>query len=379
MLIALPPSVAGRRDAHQPRIEPVLHVAFEDAVLDQHCLAGRRAFVVDAERATPVGKRSVVDHGDAGCCHPLSDPPAERTGALAVEIAFQTVADRFVQDDAGPAGGEQHRHLARRGIDAVEIDQRLPHRLVHRVPPRRAIIADVEQPVVEIAPAETVAALFAPPVRFGDDRYVKADQRADIGGGEAVGADDLHHAPAACQAGADLRDARVFCARHGVDGLQKRHLVFERHAVQRAGIGIEVAIAAPGRSGAAGGGGIEQLQRFARAPDCRLADFVGVGETGHLARHAAQTKAAVARIIGRFQPSVIPAECLAGHVLQIQFAIVAPREHVGGCALRGFGVDGAEQVGAGVAGGGRHGHGDHIGFTPVRVARSSGGPDRRLR
>src|SRR3546814_3373654 len=34
--------------------------------------------------------------------------------ALAVEIAFETMADRFVEQHAGPAGAEYHGHFARR-------------------------------------------------------------------------------------------------------------------------------------------------------------------------------------------------------------------------------------------------------------------------
>ena len=44
---ALAPAVAGRLHAHQPRVQPVLHVAEQNAVLDQHGALGRRALVVD--------------------------------------------------------------------------------------------------------------------------------------------------------------------------------------------------------------------------------------------------------------------------------------------------------------------------------------------
>ena len=47
------PAVAGRLHAHQPRVLPVLHVADKDAVLDQHGAVGRRALVVDRQRAAP--------------------------------------------------------------------------------------------------------------------------------------------------------------------------------------------------------------------------------------------------------------------------------------------------------------------------------------
>jgi hypothetical protein len=105
--------IAGRRDAHQPRVEAILHIALQDAVFDQDRLAGRGAFVVDAERAA--AGVTVVD--DA-----LADPAGKGAGALAVEVAFQAVADRLVKHDARPARPEQHRHLSRGRRDRVQID-----------------------------------------------------------------------------------------------------------------------------------------------------------------------------------------------------------------------------------------------------------------
>ena len=51
---AFAPAVAGQRHAHEPRVEAVLQIAAQDAVLDQHGAAGRRAFVVDVERAAAI-------------------------------------------------------------------------------------------------------------------------------------------------------------------------------------------------------------------------------------------------------------------------------------------------------------------------------------
>ena len=66
----------------------------------------------------------------------LADAPGEGRGALAVEVAFEAMADRLVQEDAGPAGAEHHGHLARRGVDRGEVDLGLTHRRVDRVLPR---------------------------------------------------------------------------------------------------------------------------------------------------------------------------------------------------------------------------------------------------
>ena len=186
-------AVAGRLHAHQPGVQPVLQIALQDAVLDQHGAAGRRAFVVDGQRAAAVGDRAFVDHRDPGRGDALADAAGESRGALAVEVAFEAVADRFVEQHARPAGAEHDGHLAGRRGDRFQVHQRLGQRDVDRPVPLRRL----EQPVVEIAPAEAVVAGLAAVAVLGDDLHVEADQRADVVGDEAVGADDLDHAPAA--------------------------------------------------------------------------------------------------------------------------------------------------------------------------------------
>ena len=128
--IGFAPAVAGRRHAHQPRVLAVLHVADELAVLDQHVAVGRRALVVDGERAAPLGDGAVIDHGDALGGDLLAHQPGEGRGLLAVEIAFQPVADRLVQHDARPAAGQHDVERAGRRRDRLEIDQRLAQRFL---------------------------------------------------------------------------------------------------------------------------------------------------------------------------------------------------------------------------------------------------------
>ena len=140
--------------------------------------------------------RAVVDHGHAGRGDPLADPAGEGRGALAVEIALEAVADRLVQQHARPARAEHDGHLAGRRGDRFEVHQRLGERDVDRPVPGRRL----EQLVIEVAAAEAVIAGLAPAVLLGDDLDVEADQRADVVGDEAVGADDVDHAPAARRA-----------------------------------------------------------------------------------------------------------------------------------------------------------------------------------
>jgi hypothetical protein len=47
--VALAAAIAGRLHVHQSRVLPILHVADENAILDQHGLAGRCALVVDRQ------------------------------------------------------------------------------------------------------------------------------------------------------------------------------------------------------------------------------------------------------------------------------------------------------------------------------------------
>ena len=229
MSIALAPPVAGRSDPHQPRIEPVVDIALEDAVFDQHVFLGGRPLVVDRERAAATLERAIIDHSNAGCADACSDPARKGAGTLAVEIAFKSVADRLVQQHSGPAGAEQHSHLAGRRGDTLKVGERLGQRLVNRAVPAGRL----KQPVIQPASAHPEAAGFAAAVTFGHDPDIEPDQRADIMRDKAIGADNLDHRPAGRQAGADLRYAGIARPGGGVDRLEQFDLVSKWHGIER--------------------------------------------------------------------------------------------------------------------------------------------------
>ena len=236
--VALPAAVAGRLHAHQAGVHAVLQVAAQDAVLDQHGAAAGRALVIDGERAAPVVDGAVVDHGDPGRCDPCAEKAGEGAGLLAVEVAFEAVADRLVQQDAGPAGAEHHRHLARRRRHRVEIDHRLAQRLVDlRLP-----ALGREERVVGGTPADPMGAGLLALARAHHDRDVEAHERAYVGGAAAVGADDLHDLPFAEQGSHHLAHARLLRPRIGVDLGQQRDLGVEGRAVERIVVDIERAV-----------------------------------------------------------------------------------------------------------------------------------------
>ena len=68
-----------------------------------------------------------------------------------------------------------------------------------------------------------------------------------------------------------------------------------------------------------------------------------MGEGGGLARDAAQAEAGLGVEIGGLQPAVVEAEALRGGILEIELAIVAALERVGGEPQRRVGI---ERVGA---------------------------------
>jgi hypothetical protein len=85
------------------------------------------ALVVHVERAAAVLQGAVVDHGHALGGDALADHAGVGRGTLAVEVAFQAVADRFVQQHAGPARSEHDGHRAGRGRTRFQVHQRRLH------------------------------------------------------------------------------------------------------------------------------------------------------------------------------------------------------------------------------------------------------------
>ena len=167
---------------------------------------------------------------------------------------------------------------------------------------------------------------LAPAVALGDDLNAEANQRANVAGDEAVAADDVDHAPACGEADADLRHPRIAGPRRGVDPLTQRDLVGERDLGERILGAVHRLIGALRRGGRRAPRRVEQLERRGRSLDRGLADFIGVGEGGGFAGHAAKPEAGSAMIIGGLQSPIVEAEGLARAILKVELAIVAARQ-----------------------------------------------------
>lgn len=238
---------------------------------------------------------------------------------LAVEIPFEPVAHRLVQQDAGPAGAKHHIHHPRRCRHRTQIDQRDAQRFAHQPLP----VLGRDQPVQRDAPAAAGIARFPAAVRFHDDRDIDPRHRPDIGRKPAFGAQDGHLLHRGREAGRDLDHARVQIAREGVDFTQKRHARGKTDARRRVYGGVKRRDLAPGR----------QRERAAAIADGQphgfgglfqggFADIGRMGIAGDLAPHGAQAKALFGVIAGIAQPAVVKDQRFGPGAFQKQFAIL---------------------------------------------------------
>ena len=74
-VIAFAAAIARRRNTHQAGILAVLHIPFQDAILDQDGPVSRRALIVKGEGSTPRIDRAIVDDRDAFRSDLLADAP----------------------------------------------------------------------------------------------------------------------------------------------------------------------------------------------------------------------------------------------------------------------------------------------------------------
>ena len=156
------PAIAGGRNTHQPRVR-ASSCSLQDAILDEYGTLRRVAFVVDVER-TPPGWQYHIDSRDT-LRGETRNLPANAGRALAIEVAFEPVADCFVQSIPAtrvraPPSWCPPAHRWRRGSATPD-------------PPARSAYS-LQDRVGEIAvldpPASATHALLAAAVFFDDHR-----------------------------------------------------------------------------------------------------------------------------------------------------------------------------------------------------------------
>ena len=234
MRVALASAIAGRRMAHQARVHCVLNVALKNAVFDQHRGVGRRAFIVDRQRTATISERAIVEHGHARGGNALSDPTAERRRTFAIEIAFEPVADRLVQQHTGPAGSADNGHHTRRRRTRVQLQQRHVHGFMCAFSDECSI-----EPIKTVATTSARTALLAFAIAFDDGGDINAAQRADVRGDHTIAAHHQHHHVFAGEIDHDLRHTRIAGTSDALGFAQQRNFCVVADGGERIGSGIK--------------------------------------------------------------------------------------------------------------------------------------------
>ena len=313
MRIALAPAIAGGRHAHQPSILPILQKANQDAIFNQRGAPAWRAFIIHRQAAAPIGHCAIIHHVHAGGGDPLAKQPGEGGCLFAVVIAFQPMADRFMQQNAGPAGAEHHFHLARRRRHAAQVHQRLAQRLIHAALPGFS----TQHALIGKAPAGAEAAGL-PPITLGHhDRDIEAHQGAQISEALPIRAQDLHRLPFPGDGSHHLHNARVSRAGIGINFLQQGGLGSEIHLRQRIRIGVEPRIGGARRDIQSPAMALaHRLHRSRGARKRSIGQFPCMGVACCLTSHGAQAEAAGCIIACGTDAAVIQRNRLAFAVFQ---------------------------------------------------------------
>ena len=229
MGIGFAPAIACGRYPHQAGILPVLHIAFQDAILYQD-IAGRRcAFIINGDGTAPVCHGAIIHNSYPFCGDLLANAAGKNRCTLAVKIPFQPMSDGFMQHHPRPARTQHDFHLACRGRDRIKVQQGNPQGFLHFCLPECIIQITGEHK----SPACPAGAGFHTAILFNHNGHIQPHKRANIGIAGMIGADNLYRLPGAGNAGTHLAHARVCCAGIAVDFLQQRNLVAKRGLCQR--------------------------------------------------------------------------------------------------------------------------------------------------
>ena len=249
---------------------------------------------------------------------------AKDRGAATVEIAFQAVTDRFVQQDARPAGAEHHRQHPRRGGDRREVNQRHAHRFFRPgIGPHFALLRG-EEIVIAKTPAAAAAAALAFAVLFHQYADREAHQRTNVRGQSAVGGGHQNQFIDAAQAGRNLLHTLIRRASDFVDPAENIQLLFPAHTLQRVDAGIEGAVlyGAEGLYFAIAGLAHNGPRRLGALLQRQLADLVSVGKARFFAADGAHAYALVDIVRPIFNDAVFQNPGFVIARLKIEIAVI---------------------------------------------------------
>ena len=141
------------------------------------------------------------------------------------------MADRFMQQDARPAGAEHHRQHPRRGGDCRKVHQRHAHGFFRPgISPHVALLGGEEIVIAKASTAAAAAALTLA-ILFHQHADRKAHQRANVRGEGAVGGGHQNQLINTGQAGGYFLDAFVGGTGHAINATQNIQFLFAAHAL----------------------------------------------------------------------------------------------------------------------------------------------------
>src|SRR5262249_20523608 len=121
VIVTLSPAVARRVRLHQGSAQSVLQISLQNAFLNQYCLVRGIAFVIDIQRSATKGYRSVINNSTQLRAHFLPHQTSKCRGLLSIEVRFEAVPNRFVQQNSRPTRGEHHLHGTGRSVNGAEL------------------------------------------------------------------------------------------------------------------------------------------------------------------------------------------------------------------------------------------------------------------
>ena len=225
MRITLAAAIAGRGHTHQASIQAVLQVAAQDAVFNQHRTPGGRPLVIHIERATPAWNCPVIDHRAQLRGHLLPNATAKCRDPLAIKIAFQSVSNGFMEQDARPTGTKDNVHSTCRRLDSIEIQNR-PARGLARI---LKILVMFEKHLVFHASATASTATLAVVPVLGNAQDVEAHQGLHITDHQPFRGGNEHQLVGTAERGLHLGNASVISATESIDLLQQLELARNRN------------------------------------------------------------------------------------------------------------------------------------------------------
>src|SRR5690606_34203794 len=172
-------------------------------------------FIVDVQRSATRAQRAVIDDGALIRRDALADSSAKGGRSLAVEIAFQTMTDRLVQQDPRPTGPQHDGHRPCRCRGRLEIHDRAAYGFRNEILPTIVL----EESPKAVAPAAAAVALLATAILLDDHGDIHAHERTDVRRQRAVACHDQYDFMAAREARHHLRHTRIHATRFDIDPL----------------------------------------------------------------------------------------------------------------------------------------------------------------